>query len=386
MPAAAESFGMLLRRHRLASGLTQERLAEIARVSAAGVASLEVGRSRFPRLTTVLLLADALSLEGADRSALIAAASPQPADGTGADLGSDRRESPATGTSGPPLDGPRAGLHDAVARFGQPGRWRHPFVGRAEPLSRLQAAWAERSRIVLVAGEAGIGKTRLVDEFARDVARSGASVLWGRWTMENLGPFAGFVVPVTDARHHLGDDPASTPASLLPLLGAPAPSGPSGPVQTDSGVRRRLLFETVAALFGRLGRTLLVLDDVQWADPESHSLLGYLATRPDLDGLAVVATLRTGHLNRAAAAALAGLDRTTSLRRVDLAGLSPADVAELVDHVAGAESSVELVSRVAQACDGNAFFAEELAEHLMVTGLPAGTQDSAMLPGASATC
>ncbi|MGE0139138.1 MAG: multiprotein-bridging factor 1 family protein, partial [Ilumatobacteraceae bacterium] len=70
----AASFGVLLRRARLAAVLTQERLAERARISAAGIAALESGRRRAPRATTVALLLDALDLDGAARTQLIAAA------------------------------------------------------------------------------------------------------------------------------------------------------------------------------------------------------------------------------------------------------------------------------------------------------------------------
>jgi transcriptional regulator with XRE-family HTH domain len=69
-----ETFGVLLRRHRVAAVLTQERLAERARISATGIAALEAGRRRAPRASTIGLLLDALDLTDSDRAELIAAA------------------------------------------------------------------------------------------------------------------------------------------------------------------------------------------------------------------------------------------------------------------------------------------------------------------------
>ena len=75
--STAETFGSLLRRHRLAAGLTQEALAERAGLSARGVQDLERGIRQAPRAETVRLLADALGLEGEARAALIMAAHPE---------------------------------------------------------------------------------------------------------------------------------------------------------------------------------------------------------------------------------------------------------------------------------------------------------------------
>ena len=78
---AMTSFGELLRRRRLAAGLTQEALAERAGISAKAVSDLERDPDRTPRLDTIGLLADALGLEAGDRAGLLAAARPQPSPG-----------------------------------------------------------------------------------------------------------------------------------------------------------------------------------------------------------------------------------------------------------------------------------------------------------------
>jgi transcriptional regulator with XRE-family HTH domain len=146
---AAEPFGDLLRRHRLAAVLTQERLAERAGISATGIAALEVGRRRSPRATTVALLLDALGLEGPDREAMIAAAV-SPTIGVPPPATRLRPASNAPAHAGRRFAGNFAGVQR-----------RYRFVGRHDELGRLGAAWERRVRVLIVSGEAGAGKTRL---------------------------------------------------------------------------------------------------------------------------------------------------------------------------------------------------------------------------------
>ena len=145
-----EIFGQLLRRHRLAAVLTQESLAERAGISATGIAALEAGRRRAPRASTIALLLDALDLDHAARTELIAAAAATP----------DVHSSPA-----------RSAFESTptTSRFGGnfPGVHRKfSFVDRPAELSQLHGAWHSKARALFVYGEAGAGKTRLVGEFA----------------------------------------------------------------------------------------------------------------------------------------------------------------------------------------------------------------------------
>ena len=359
-----EPFGSVLRRFRLAAGLTQEGLAEQARVSATGVAALEAGRSRRPRLTTVSLLADALALTGPDRAALLAAATPD-----GDRIGPSAGE---PGRSGLPRSAApdRAVLSSSVPDgtvLGPVGGWRYPFVGRAQALGRLVTARQLGRRLVVVSGEAGIGKTRLADEFAQGARRSGALVLWGRWTEERLGPYAGFVGPIKQAVALVNRSPAEDFGQLVRLVpglwGTPADRSPEN--HPDSGVETRLLFEAVSELVRGLGSTLLLLDDLHWADSASLALLEHLTTDPSLDHLMVMATARSSAIDPATAGALAELGRRTQVEQVVLGVLDHQEIARLVGSVSGSEPPEGLVERVSTACEGNAFFAEELAEHLL---------------------
>jgi predicted ATPase/DNA-binding XRE family transcriptional regulator len=141
-----ESFGVLLRRHRLAAGLSQEMLGERARLSANSIAALERGRRTAPRQTTVVQLARALSLTPADRSTLVAAAARVHAIKL-----ADRN------AMAPPSGGPKRRHNLPVPRTS--------FVARAaEPARVLQRL--RESRLLTITGSGGCGKTRLALEVA----------------------------------------------------------------------------------------------------------------------------------------------------------------------------------------------------------------------------
>ena len=354
----SESFSTLLRRHRLAAALTQERLAERAGISVTGIAALERGRRRAPRLSTVRLIAEALSLDAGARAELTAAA----VEAVGAGPAAATPESPS------PTGGPAS--RAAIPSMAPPPR-RHDLVGRAHELVRMQAAWENRARLVMLSGEEGIGKTRLASELATEVRDCGATVLWGRCSSEQLGPYEPFVAV---ARHVLTElDGAARRAAvagrgdlarLVPEVAALVPGLPS-PTQADAGTERRLLFESFAGLLRAVTPALLVVDDLHWADSLSVALLDDLVRRHDLDSLVVLGTVRTTELDEPRAARLAALGRDTTSVRIRVVGLDEAGTASLVQQVAGGVPSTGLVRAVVQACGGNPFFVEELTEHIL---------------------
>ncbi len=358
-----ESLGAQLRRYRLAAALTQEGLAEKAGISSAGVAALESGRRRSPRLTTIGLLADALDLDAAQRASLAAAATGSPGDRTG---------SPGSAEAPMSVDGPSDRPLQAMERdfsrspLGPVGGWQTPFVGRIDQLAALESAWSHRSRLALILGQPGVGKTRLTDEFATLVRAKGATVLSGRWTSDWLGPYAGFIGPLRQALSRL--DPAEVVGRgelvrLFPELSAGlAPE--ERPSRADGGVERRLLFEAVTGVLQRLGPILVLLDDLQWADPDSLALLTYLGGQPLAD-LMMVATVRSGDLSPATSGALTDVGRVCDVERLHLERLPASDLDILVRHIAGDAVTPELIATVEVASEGNAFYAEELTEHLL---------------------
>ena len=199
-----------------------------------------------------------------------------------------------------------------------------PLVGRADELARLLAhverAETGRSTAVLLAGDAGVGKTRLLDELTARAAERGVRVLTGHCV--DLGDVGLPYLPFVDLFRPVAADPALAPESAanpalagllagrpgaLPLvpppgegrdLGRPLPNR-AAPQPIDDG--RLQLFESVAGLICELaaaGPLLLVLEDLHWADRSSRDLLRYLLARLVDEPVAVVASYRSDDLHR----------------------------------------------------------------------------------------
>lgn len=223
------------------------------------------------------------------------------------------------------------------------------FVGRAAELARLRAAWADvetrRSRrIVLLAGEPGVGKTRLAHHFAREALDAGAAVLLARCWEEPLAPFE----PFAEALRQIGAADVLRPGDDAP-----------------AGARHRL-FDAVDTALTELARErglLLVIDDLQWADRGTLLLASFLLRSERPAPLLVLGTYRDTELGRHSplTRALADLQRDGVLDRVGLRGLAEHEVAALARSLLGDDAAASLVH---QRTDGNAFFAEEVLRGL----------------------
>ncbi len=278
-----------------------------------------------------------------------------------------------------------------------------PLVGRADELDRLLAhlerAEGGRSTAVLLAGDAGVGKTRLLDELTVRAGARGVRVLTGHCV--DLGDVGLPYLPFVDLFRPVATDPALAPESaanpaLAGLLagrpGALPPVTPPGegrdlgrplpnraaPQPIDDG--RLQLFESVAGLICELaaaGPLLLVLEDLHWADRSSRDLLRYLLARLVDEPVAVVASYRSDDLHRRhpLRPLLAELVRLPVVDRLELAPLGDADVSALVRRLAG-EVPERTVDDVVARAEGNAFYAEELlAAGLQGEALPLGLTD-----------
>jgi predicted ATPase/DNA-binding XRE family transcriptional regulator len=212
------SFGELLRRFRIAASLTQEALAERCRISPATVAAIEQGRRNAPRLSTVLLIAEALKLSAADREALATAADAG-RQGRSPGLGRSQRPPspppvPSPISNGPPSPQPaNAQVGPGQVTGLQPART--SFVGRDAEQAAILAALAE-GRLVSLVGPGGVGKTRLaawVAELAAPGYPSGAVFV-------DLVPVrAGFVTQAVAALAGVAERPGvSLDAALLGFL------------------------------------------------------------------------------------------------------------------------------------------------------------------------
>jgi DNA-binding CsgD family transcriptional regulator len=241
------------------------------------------------------------------------------------------------------------------------------LVGRAAEIAVLGESWA-RARggspaTVLIGGEAGIGKTRLVRQFTAGVEAE-AEVLYGGCVDLSGGglPFAPFTAAL---RGHAG-----SPAELLP-----------GDVQADTDTARARLFEEVLTRFAGLCArqpVVLVIEDVHWIDRSSLDLLSFLVRNQQAAGaLLCVVTYRSDELERAhpLRGSLAELDRVAWTRRLELPRLTRRAVGSLVGAIAGAEPAAGLVAEIHRRSEGNPFFAEVLLDRQDQPGLPESLQD-----------
>src|SRR4051794_2277552 len=263
---------------------------------------------------------------------------------------------------------------------------RHALAGRSVELNYLGRCWREAAdgqrALVLLAGDAGIGKTRVAAELASHAHDDGAVVLYGRFDEETLTPYQPVVemlrgwsagAPLDALRDRLGAR-ASELAILLPEFGPPpadvqAAAGMSG---TEADAQRFRFFDAVAALVGEIGAEsplVLVFDDLQWADRPTLQLLRHLVRAPAPRRALFVGTYRESEISdRHPLHELVGdLRREGTLRRLELSGLAEAEVAELVAELASAPATESFVHALAGETEGNPFFIEEVVRHIRDT-------------------
>ena len=250
---------------------------------------------------------------------------------------------------------------------------RQLLVGRdreRELLARhLAAALGGRGRLLLIGGEAGIGKTALATAFCRDAADQGALVLIGRcYDLSETPPYG----PWLDLfRHYPATSDLPPPPPLLAQLDT------EGAIASRDAlfVQVQDLLATIAAPSTAVGSRPLVifLDDLHWADPASLDLLRYLAREFEQVGLVLLATYREDELTRRhpLARLLPLLVRETGAERLSLRALDRAAVRALIDGRYGlAEAdAARLVAYLEERGEGNPFFLGELLRALEDEGL-----------------
>jgi DNA-binding SARP family transcriptional activator len=261
-----------------------------------------------------------------------------------------------------------AGLSGTTRAAGPASSAPAPFVGREAELATLAAAWEQAAggarHVVVVTGEAGIGKSRLTTEAARRVADAGGQVLFGRCDQEAIVPYQpvvealdGFVAATPpDELPFLGDEATAELAAVLPSLAGPRrPGGPD----------RSRLFGAVTDLVAAVAKErplLLVLDDLQWADDDTLLLVRHLLRWAGDAPVLVVAISRDHDLEpgHALADVVHSLDRDGWVRRLPLRGLREVDVRELLGHLHGAGDHATAARRLVAETAGNPFLVTEL--------------------------
>ena len=280
-----------------------------------------------------------------------------------------------------------------------PAELRHraqgPLIGRAGELAQLEEEWAlacreaRSGRLVLLAGDAGIGKTTLTADVARRVHDEGAIVLAGRSPRETVVPYQPILealrywalnAPVSELRataHEYG----SELARLIPELRRRAPDLPPPPADEPETERYRL-FEAVVGLMTELSRSapvLLVLDDLQWADRPTLLLLRHLARATSPARVLILAAYRSTERGDTFNTALTELLRDRLATQMEIRGLSEQDTAELVALRAGETPSRSFAQALYQETEGNPFFVEEIVRQLLEAGVHAGSATASEL-------
>ncbi|MEU7279381.1 AAA family ATPase [Streptomyces sp. NPDC045431] len=262
------------------------------------------------------------------------------------------------------------------------------FVGRAGELTALTEALSRAAagepQALVVGGEAGVGKTRLLEEFLDEVCRQGAVVAVGGCVEIGADglPFAPFSTALRSLRRRLPEELAAAAegqegelARLLPELGGDAYG--HEPYNEDSTAR---LFELTVRLLERIAadRTVvLALEDLHWADASTRHLLAYLFRTLRRGRLVVVGTYRSDDIHRRhpLRPLLAELDRMRTVRRIELSRFTRTEVHRQLTGILAAEPAPALVDDIFGRSDGNAFFVEELVV-CRESGAPGELSDS----------
>jgi tetratricopeptide (TPR) repeat protein/transcriptional regulator with XRE-family HTH domain len=363
------TFADLLRHHRMAAGLTQAELAARAQLSLDAISTLERGARRRPRKDTIALLAEALALPAEERAAFAAAARRLPT------------ESPLIAPAGT-----SAVMHTGGALPGRPAL--APLVGRARELAWLEQHLTEGPPLLAIAGEPGIGKTRLLHEEAERARTAGWTVLQGgchrRTGQEPYAPLiealARYIAKLP--LHQLRADLLGCAwlARLLPELAeasvVPAPGWVLAPAQD-----RRLMFAAVRRFLENVAGpagTLLLLDDLQWAGEDALDLLTTLAQVELERPLRAVAAYRETEVRPqdSFGLLLADLSRDELAAQLELSALSDGEAEELLGRLLGPATTGDAAMRaqILRRSAGVPFFLVSSARSLHVAKGDAAAQ------------
>ncbi len=257
-----------------------------------------------------------------------------------------------------------------------------PFIGRTQELAGLQGSLAEmaapRGIVVFVRGELGIGKTRLMEEFARRIRRRRLTLLHGRWYESREMPaYIGFREALAPALDRLGPKPALDRASPyvreLALLGpefAAALGAEARAANRPSTSEQYRLWKGVSMLLRATASeqgVVLILDDLQWADRTSLGLLGFLGREIAAMPVVLIGAYREEDVaqDHPLHATISELAHSRALRALRLTGLSREEVGSLAVGVSGTDIASEFVAALHDETQGNPLFVEELMRDLI---------------------
>ena len=249
-----------------------------------------------------------------------------------------------------------------------------PLVGRERELTALRDAVTSaafgRAQAVVLAGEAGAGKSRLVRALVDDLPQPEALVLRAQ-CVDLGGPGLPYLALVDLARAvqaaAAGDPELTRVLDRAPFVSGLAEPNTAPQDETADESRPLQLFDAMAALLGELGRVrgpvVVAIEDLQWLDSSSSTFLRFLLSRMSSERLAVVATVRTDGVaaRPRVRALLSELGRLPTVRRLDLDPFTAAEAAELLELLDGVPVGVQLAAEVARRTRGNPYYIQALA-------------------------
>jgi tetratricopeptide (TPR) repeat protein len=264
-----------------------------------------------------------------------------------------------------------------------PAAW-DTFVGRAAELDVLDAALIRarggEAALVLVGGEPGIGKSSLIDQFAGDARKRGASVVWGRcWEAGGAPAYWPWVQVIRavarerdpDALRKLAGANAEELGQIIPEMHDPV-RDQAKPSTTDPDTPRFRLFDAIASFLlraaaARESTLLIALDDVHAADIPSLLLLQFLCRDLRDAHIMFVVGYRSTEMTREhpLTATLADLTRIPGARRINLEGLTPGEISEYLARVTGADVDSSVIDALEARTDGNPLFVSELVRLML---------------------
>jgi ATP/maltotriose-dependent transcriptional regulator MalT len=246
------------------------------------------------------------------------------------------------------------------------------LIGRTAELSRLDAALAHAqsgsSVLLFISGDAGIGKSRLIETFAERARERDAIVFSGACLdlAEGAAPYAPFVAALRPLADELtGDELAHVLGEAQRELGALLPELCGRPPERRDRTDRIRLYELALGLFRRMAAlhpAVLILEDLHWIDPASADLLAMLGGNLRRAGLVIVGTYRSDEVPRdhPLHGTVLELERSGRAERVELTGLSVEEVTAQVTGILGTEPATRQTRSLFDRSDGNPFFVEEL--------------------------
>ena len=270
-----------------------------------------------------------------------------------------------------------------------------PFVGRRSELTRMRshvdAAMAGSGRVVMIAGEPGIGKTRTAAELETYAEGRGCHVLWGRCYEEaGAPPFWTWVQPI---RSYVGSadsdrlreemrDGAHEISDIVPEVRDLVSEDVDGRLGEGPEQARFRLFDAVSSFFVRASSRrplLIVLDNLHWAHTSSLLLLNFLATAIVDQRILIVGTYRDEDITRGHPLihALGELNRLDHFDRLILRGLTSNDIANYISETCGAHAHARLAELIHLHTEGNSFFVTELVRLLYQEGVLHGNAGEA---------